>query len=89
MRIHSVNRSLVKTVSINGKDVPTGIYKEPVPTPVAVHPPGLEGDAQADLTVHGGLHQAVYSYASEHYPHWQEFLDRPSLPYGTFPFAST
>ncbi|TLD72341.1 MOSC domain-containing protein [Phragmitibacter flavus] len=84
MQVLSINRSLVKTVNINGKDAPTGIYKEPVFDPVAVHTLGLEGDAQADLTVHGGPHQAVYSYAIEHYPHWQQFLHRDHLHHGTF-----
>ncbi len=30
----------------------------------------LEGDAQADLEVHGGPDKAVYAYASEHLPKW-------------------
>ena len=30
-------------------------------------PLGIEGDEQADLTVHGGLSKAVYAYPSEHY----------------------
>lgn len=84
MQVLSINRSMVKTVSIQGRDIFTGIDKEPVSTPVAVHSFGLEGDAQADLTVHGGIHQAVYSYAVEHYAHWAAFLHREQLPYGTF-----
>ena len=34
-------------------------------------PLGIEGDEQADLTVHGGPSKAVYAYPSEHYPFWQ------------------
>ncbi|MBE1500814.1 MOSC domain-containing protein YiiM [Amycolatopsis lexingtonensis] len=32
----------------------------------------LDGDRQADLTVHGGVDKAVYVYPAEHYPAWRE-----------------
>lgn len=32
---------------------------------------GLEGDEQADLTVHGGQDKAVYVYPHQHYAFWQ------------------
>ena len=34
----------------------------------------LDGDRQADLTVHGGPDKAVYAYPSEHYDHWRREL---------------
>lgn len=67
----SVNVSLAREVDIAGRRVMTGIGKRPVPQPVAVRPLGLEGDEQADLSVHGGLSKAVYAYPVEHYPFWQ------------------
>lgn len=84
MKVISVNRSLVRFVEVNGKEVPTGIYKEPVHVPVMVHPLGLEDDGQADLKVHGGPYQAVYAYPAEHYAHWQQELHRDHLEPGTF-----
>lgn len=45
---------------------------------------GLTGDGQADLTVHGGEHQALYSYPLEHYGYWQNRLHIPQLAPGTF-----
>jgi MOSC domain-containing protein YiiM len=57
--------------SIQGRDVLTAIAKTPVDGPVTVAPLGLQGDEQADLTVHGGLSKAVYAYPSEHLPFWQ------------------
>jgi MOSC domain-containing protein YiiM len=71
-------------VEISGRPVPTRIYKEAVEGPVAVHKLGLEGDGQADLTVHGGEYQALYAYPIEHYPHWQEHLGVKSFAAGTF-----
>jgi MOSC domain-containing protein YiiM len=50
--------------------IATGIHKAPVAGPVAVGKLGLAGDEQADLSVHGGLDQAVYAYPSEHYAFW-------------------
>ena len=32
----------------------------------------LEGDRQADLSVHGGPDKAVYAYPAEHYAYWRE-----------------
>ena len=84
MQVLHVNRAEPRTVVINGKDVLTGIYKEPVSGPVQVHKLGLEGDGQADLTVHGGPYQAVYAYPVEHYAYWENELGAaPFLP-GTF-----
>ncbi|CAN5205320.1 hypothetical protein BH11PSE10_BH11PSE10_19800 [soil metagenome] len=51
--------------------VASGIRKRPREGAVAVNPLGLEGDEQADLTVHGGLSKAVYAYPSEHYEFWR------------------
>jgi MOSC domain-containing protein YiiM len=45
---------------------------------------GLEGDEQADLTVHGGTEKAVYAYPSEHYEYWRRELHRADLPWGMF-----
>lgn len=84
MKVLSVNRSLVRLVEVNGKEVPTGIYKEPVDAAVMVHPLGLEEDGQADLKVHGGPFQAVYAYPAEHYAYWQQELSRDHLEPGTF-----
>ena len=71
MNILSVNRARARAVRIGERTVMTAIGKVPVTDEVAVGPLGLEGDEQADPTVHGGLAKAVYAYPSEHYPFWQ------------------
>jgi MOSC domain-containing protein YiiM len=43
----------------------------------------LDGDRQADLSVHGGVHKAVYVYPSEHYSYWRQQLSK-ELPWGSF-----
>ena len=68
----------------NGQVVETGIVKEPVNGPVMVRRLNLEGDAQADLSVHGGVDKAVYAYPSEHYDLWRAELGVRDLPWGMF-----
>jgi len=70
-RVLSVNVGIAREMTINGRGVTTAIGKHGVQGDVAVRPLGLEGDEQADLSVHGGLAKAVYAYPSEHYPFWQ------------------
>lgn len=62
----------------------TAIFKSPVEGRIALRGHNLEGDRQADLTVHGGPQKAVYAYPSEHYPYWLEQLPGTELPYGMF-----
>jgi MOSC domain-containing protein YiiM len=71
MHIASVNRSQAEWRQIDGRRVLTGIGKRPVTGPVAVRPLGLDGDEQADLSVHGGLSKAVYAYPLAHFAFWQ------------------
>ncbi len=66
----SVNVAAARTVLINGRKVSTAIGKRSVAGGVAVRPLGLDGDEQADLSVHGGLAKAVYAYPGEHYAFW-------------------
>jgi MOSC domain-containing protein YiiM len=44
----------------------------------------LDGDRQADLSVHGGSSKAVYGYPSEHYEYWRRELPEIELPWGMF-----
>src|SRR6266403_1641436 len=84
MKILSVNVGLPREVTWQGKVVTTGIFKDPVKTPVTVRTLNLDGDQQADLTVHGGVDKAVYAYPSEHYGYWRAELRGVDLPCGMF-----
>ena len=70
LRVASVQVAKARKVQISGRMVLTAIHKAVVQDEVSVGPLGLEGDEQADLSVHGGLDKAVYAYPSEHYPFW-------------------
>jgi MOSC domain-containing protein YiiM len=72
MKVLSLNTALVQDLLLDdGRRVPSGIAKRARSAAVELGPLGLEGDAQADLSVHGGLSKAVYAYPSEHYAFWQ------------------
>jgi len=84
MRILSLNVGLPREVTWQGKLVTTGIFKEPVNGPVMLRALNLDGDQQADLTVHGGVDKAVYAYPSEHYSYWRTELPGVDLPWSMF-----
>jgi MOSC domain-containing protein YiiM len=64
--------------------VTTAIFKEPARGRVALRKLNLDGDRQADLTVHGGEHKAVYCYSLAHYGYWKKELPGRELPMGMF-----
>jgi MOSC domain-containing protein YiiM len=84
MKIVSLNVSKPIVVESAGKMVSTGIFKTPVPGPLEVRKLNIDGDGQADLTVHGGVDKAVYAYSLDHYPYWEKTLQRAALPHGQF-----
>src|SRR5260221_10662164 len=91
-----MNGNLKRVVSVqvglparHGQDADawfTGIFKSPANGPIALNRRNLEGDAQADLRVHGGPHKAVMAYSAEHYPAWRSELHFTSeqFPFGAF-----
>jgi MOSC domain-containing protein YiiM len=75
MKLVSLNTGLPREVSWHGRMVTTGIFKEPIKGRVALRKLNLDGDRQADLTVHGGEYKAVYCYPLAHYDYWKrEFI---------------
>ena len=84
MKVISLNVSLPKVVHWKGRDVSTGIFKEPASGPVMLRRLDFEGDLQADLTAHGGRSKAAYIYPSEHYAYWKNELPGMELPWGMF-----
>jgi MOSC domain-containing protein YiiM len=84
VKILSVNVGMPREITWRGKSVRTSIFKAPVQGRVRVGRLNLEGDAQSDLSVHGGRDKAVYAYPSEHYPFWRKELPDVELPWGVF-----
>ena len=84
MAVVSVNAGTPKQVPVQDGVVLTSIFKSPVEGRVAVGKYNIQGDRQADLTVHGGPWKAIYCYPEEHYPYWSEQLPEMKLVFGMF-----
>jgi len=84
MKVVSLNAGVPRTVLYKGRYVKTAIFKEPVAGAARIRRHNLDGDAQADLNVHGGVSKAVYGYPSEHYGFWRSELPGADLPWGIF-----
>ncbi len=84
MRIVSVNVGLPREVNWHGKTVLTGIFKQPVAGRIAVRRLNLDGDRQADLSVHGGPDKAIYTYPAEYYQYWRAEFPDMELPWAMF-----
>jgi MOSC domain-containing protein YiiM len=84
MKLVSVNTGMPREVSWHGRIVTTGIFKEPAGGRVALRKLNLDGDRQADLSVHGGEYKAVYCYPLAHYGYWKKELPGRELPMGMF-----
>ena len=84
MKLVSLNVARPRLTVYNGQTINTGIFKQPVSGSVPLRTLNLDGDQQADLTVHGGPNKAVYAYPSEHYSFWREELPGTNLPWGMF-----
>ncbi|MGC1449585.1 MAG: MOSC domain-containing protein [Candidatus Sulfotelmatobacter sp.] len=84
MKLISLNVARPRLTVYKGQTITTGIFKQPVSGPIQLRTLNLDGDRQADLTVHGGPFKAVYAYPSEHYPFWRHELPGVDLPWGMF-----
>ena len=81
----SVNVGQPRQISVRrGRPLMSSIVKEPVDGRVRATGANLEGDRQADLTVHGGADKAVYAYALEDIAWWAQMLERPEVGPGWF-----
>ncbi|PYX28779.1 MAG: MOSC domain-containing protein [Acidobacteria bacterium] len=84
MRLVSLNIGLPRVLAWKGATFKTGIFKKPVDGRIMLRQTNLDGDRQADLSVHGGIGKAVYAYSSEHYGYWRLKLPEEELPWGAF-----
>jgi MOSC domain-containing protein YiiM len=85
MKLASVNVGLPRNVVYNGMHVTTGIFKESIGAArVMARKFDLDGDRQADLSVHGGELKAAYGYPLEHYSRWRTEVARDDWQHGMF-----
>jgi len=78
--IISINAARKRSLTVGGKDLETGLFKEPIPGPVMIDRTGVPGDAIVNAKVHGGADQAVYLYSQEDMDWWSKQLQRDIMP---------
>jgi MOSC domain-containing protein YiiM len=84
MKVVAVSVGTPRAVEWRGRTIETSIFKTPVAGRVRVGRLDLDGDQQADLSVHGGPDKAVYAYPAEHYAFWRTELPDADLAWGAF-----
>jgi len=84
VKLISLNVARPRLTVYKGATINTGIFKKPVSGRIALRTLNLDGDQQADLSVHGGPYKAVYAYPSEHYGYWRGELPKTDLSWGAF-----
>jgi len=83
-RLLAVSVGLPQETRWRGQKIRTGIFKSPIEGRARVGPLGIEGDGQADLSVHGGIDKAVYAFDDSSTQYWRDELGRPELGAGAF-----
>jgi MOSC domain-containing protein YiiM len=84
VKVLSLNVARPRLTVYKGTSINTGIFKKPVSGRLMLRRLNLDGDRQADLSVHGGPYKAVYAYPSEHYGYWKKELREKDLPWAAF-----
>ncbi len=84
MKLISLSVARPHLMVYKGVTINTGIFKKPVAGRIALRTLNLDGDRQADLSVHGGPYKAVYGYPFEHYEYWRQELPEANFPWGAF-----
>ena len=84
MKLLSVNVSGPRAAVYQDRVIRTGIFKKPISDRVMMRTFNIDGDAQADLTNHGGVYKAVYTYGIENYEYWKNKLGRKGFLPGQF-----
>ncbi|MFT9847045.1 MOSC domain-containing protein [Aneurinibacillus sp. REN35] len=79
----ALNIGKPKTQTYQGREIETGIHKDPVQGRIYLSTLNLDGDGQADLVHHGGVDKALCAYPHEHYSYWEKDIGQ-TLSYGAF-----
>ena len=77
MKIVTTNIGNRVTTTWKGKEVTTGIFKEPIEEAIFLDTEDVKGDTICNREKHGGIDQAVYAFSFKHYSYWKDLY--PSL----------
>lgn len=75
-RVLTVSVGSVADLPYRHRSIRSAFVKKPVTGPVAATELGLRGDEHGDTTSHGGPDKAICVFPAEHYPHYEQLLER-------------
>nr|WP_298794770.1 MOSC domain-containing protein [uncultured Allomuricauda sp.] len=84
MKIISTNIGEPTSITWNGQQTTTGIFKKPVDEPITLETESVVKDNISDRKVHGGIYKACYLFSSDHYPYWKEKYPHLDWNWGMF-----
>lgn len=84
MKIISTNIGEPTSITWNGQQTTTGIFKKPVDEPITLETESVAKDTISDRKVHGGIYKACYLFSSDHYPYWKEKYPNLDWNWGMF-----
>ena len=84
MKIISTNIAKPTKIIWNGKEVITGIYKNPTNDPIYLAKNDVKNDEISDRVNHGGVYKACYLFSSEQYPYWKDLYPNLDWTWGMF-----
>ncbi len=84
MKVISTNVGNATTISWNGKEEKTGIFKFPVSDPMRLLYTNVENDIVVDKEHHAGLNKACYLFSADQYPYWKKVYPQLQWDWGMF-----
>jgi MOSC domain-containing protein YiiM len=84
MKVISTNIAKPRTVSWRGREIQTGIYKEPIKEPIFLGNEDVRNDTVIDRKHHGGEHKACYLFGADYYDDWKQKYPKLDWNWGMF-----
>lgn len=84
MKVISTNIARPRTVEWRGREIQTGIYKEPVDGPIYLGKEDVVNDTVIDRKHHGGEYKACYLFGSDYYDDWKKKYPQLDWNWGMF-----
>lgn len=84
MKVISTNIGNPRTVSWRGKQIQTGIFKNPVDQPLFLGKEDVANDTVIDRKHHGGEYKACYLFSADYYDDWKKKYPNLDWQWGMF-----
>ncbi|MFD0798058.1 MOSC domain-containing protein [Maribacter chungangensis] len=84
MKVIATNIGTPTTVTWNGAEEQTGIFKYPTKEGLFLTKNDVKGDTVIDRVHHGGINKACYLFSADYYPYWKALYPRHEWDWGMF-----